>query len=53
MANQIQGVVLDPPGNVVAEKQGMVSLVNLAEQELIYQHTGMLRPEGISANVQI
>ncbi len=40
MANQIQGVVLDPPANVIAEKQGMVSLVNLAEQGLVYQHTG-------------
>jgi NitT/TauT family transport system substrate-binding protein len=40
MANQIQGVVLDPPANVIAEKRGMVSLVNLAEQGLIYQHTG-------------
>jgi ABC-type nitrate/sulfonate/bicarbonate transport system substrate-binding protein len=32
--------VLDPPANVIAEKQGMVSLVNLAEQGLVYQHTG-------------
>ena len=32
MANQIQGVVLDPPANVIAERRGMVSLVNLAEQ---------------------
>ena len=40
MANQIQGVVLDPPANVIAERQGMVSLVNLAEQGLVYQHTG-------------
>lgn len=40
MANQIQGVVLDPPANVIAERRGMVSLVNLAEQGLVYQHTG-------------
>jgi NitT/TauT family transport system substrate-binding protein len=40
MANQIQGVVLDPPANVIAERGGLMSLVNLAEQGLVYQHTG-------------